>query len=267
MEWGTSLESMTAKLAAGDYEDRDRFRGSIMRSAHGLAELIIHLFNTLGIDVVRETRVSAGLDQNSLQALATSIDISAAIQSRYGAFACYRQLFESREEKRRTTLSPTVDAAEPIGTLIGSIVVRGADVHRLRPNLETSAAVVDDAPEFAVRIPVSMADRTAYAAAATRILQTKNLRPTRELVSFLHTFCGSPYAAARALLQLAGEDSDTRSLRSDGLRYALGMLEPDRLLPDLPPTVGRLIQALLTATTHLSRREIAERADVSTRSV
>ncbi|MDG5761827.1 hypothetical protein QA600_21115 [Natronococcus sp. A-GB1] len=269
--WGTDLESMTAKLAAGEYEDRDRFRSSIIRSAHGLAGSIIHLFDTLGIDVVREIRVPAGLDQNSLEALATSIGISAAIQARYGAFACYRQLFESREEKRRTAPSPTVDAAEPLGTLIGSIVVRGADVHRLRPHLETAletpAEVVDDAPEFAIHVPLSTADRTASAAAATWVLQAKNLRPTREVVSLLHALCGSPYAAARALHQLAGEDSSTRNVRPDDLRYALGTLEPDRLLPDLPPTVGRVVHALLTATDRLSQREIADRAGVSTRSI
>jgi hypothetical protein len=67
------------------------------------------------IGVTRELRVLAGLDTSALNELATSISISTAIQSKYGAFACYRQLFEAREEKRRTALSPTVDADDPPG--------------------------------------------------------------------------------------------------------------------------------------------------------
>jgi hypothetical protein len=115
IEWGTDLEDLTAKLSAGEYEDRNRFRGSIMRSAHGLAGSITHLFDALGIDVTRELRVPSGLDISSLNELATSISIATAIQSKYGAFACYRQLFEAREEKRQSALSPTVDADDPPG--------------------------------------------------------------------------------------------------------------------------------------------------------
>lgn len=266
----TRLEELTAKLSAGEYEDRDRFRGSIMRSAHGLAGSIIHLFDALGIDVTRELRVPGGLGADTLHELATAIGISTALQSRYGAFACYRQLFEAREEKRRTALSPTVDAGDPLGTLIGSLVVRGKDIHRLRPPLEESlerpATVAEGAPEFAIHVSLSTVDRTAYAATATRILQSKNLRLTREIVSLLHAVTGSPYAAAQALQQLAGED-EHRELRLDELRYALGTLEPKQLLSDLPPAVGQIIHALLTAEYRLSQRELAERAAVSARTI
>ncbi len=96
-------------------------------------ERIIHLFDALEIDIVRELCVPSGLETDSLDELATSISISAAIQGKYGVFASYRQLFESREEKRRTALTPTVDADDQLGTLIGSVVVRSEDVHRLSP--------------------------------------------------------------------------------------------------------------------------------------
>jgi HPt (histidine-containing phosphotransfer) domain-containing protein len=270
IEWGTDLEDLTAKLSAGEYEDRNRFRSSIMRSAHGLAGSLAHLFDTLEIDIVRELRVPSGLDSNALNELATSISIATAIQSKYGAFACYRQLFESREEKRQTALSPTVDADDPLGTLIGSLVVRGQDVHRLRPkleqSLETPAVLAEDAPEFAVHVSISTVNRTAYAAAATRILKSKNLRPTRDIVSLLHALAGSPFAAAQALQQLAGED-ERRELRPDELRYALGTLEPEQLLSDLPATVGRIVHTLLTAESRLSQRELANRADISARTI
>ena len=270
IEWGTDLEDLTAKLSAGEYEDRNRFRSSIMRSAHGLAGSLVHLLDALEIDVIRELRVPSRLGTDALNELATSIGIATAIQSKYGAFACYRQLFETREEKRRTALSPTVDADDPLGSLIGSLVVRGDDVHRLRPkleqSLETPAALAEGAPEFAIHVSLSTTDRTAYATAATRILQAKNLRPTREAISLLHALAGSPYAAARALQQLAGED-DHRELRPNELRHALGTLDPEQLLSDLPPTVGQIVYTLLTAERRLSQRELADRADVSTRTV
>ncbi|MDG5820798.1 helix-turn-helix domain-containing protein [Natronococcus sp. A-GB7] len=82
----------------------------------------------------------------------------------------------------------------------------------------------------------------------------------------LHALTGSPYAAARALQQLAGED-ERRELRPDELRYALGTLEPEQLLSDLPSTVGRIVHTLLTAESHLSQSGLADRADVSTRTI
>jgi hypothetical protein len=49
----------------------------------------------------------------------------------------------------------------------------------LERSLETPAALAEDAPEFAARVSLSTGDRTAYAAAVTRILQAKDPRPTR----------------------------------------------------------------------------------------
>ncbi|ADB63397.1 transcriptional regulator, LuxR family (plasmid) [Haloterrigena turkmenica DSM 5511] len=156
------------------------------------------------------------------------------------------------------------------GNAIGSLVVRGEDIHRLRPkleqSLETPAAVADDAPEFAVYISLSTVDRTGYVMAATRILQTKNLRPTRDSISLLQALVSSPYAAVQALQQLATED-ESRELRPDELRYALGTLDPEQLLADLPPTVGRIVQTRLTAENRLSQCDLADRAGVSARTI
>ncbi|WP_148225484.1 winged helix-turn-helix transcriptional regulator [Haloterrigena turkmenica] len=101
--------------------------------------------------------------------------------------------------------------------------------------------------------------------AATRILQAKNLRPTQDRISLLQVVVSSPYATARALYQLVGED-ESRELRPDD-RYALGMLEPKQLLANLPPTVGRIVHALLTAENRLSQRDLADRAGVSARTI
>ena len=45
------------------------------------------------------------------------------------------------------------------------------------------------------------------------------------------------------------------------------MLEPEQLLSDLPSAVGRIVQALLAAESRLSQRELADQADVSTRTI
>ncbi|WP_226377546.1 winged helix-turn-helix transcriptional regulator [Haloterrigena turkmenica] len=82
----------------------------------------------------------------------------------------------------------------------------------------------------------------------------------------LHALTGSPYAAARALQQLAPDD-EHRELRPDELRYALGTLEPEQLLADLPPAVGRIIHTLLTTESRISQRDLADRAGVSARTI
>lgn len=269
-EWGQEIEAMTTDLRRGEYDDRDRFRSEIMRSAHGLAGSIVHLLDTLGVDVTREIRVPSGLGTDRLTELAESVAMTTAIQSRYGAFATYRQLYESRDAKRTTALSPTVDAADPHGSLIGSIVLRGTDLHRLEADLEAAltspAELHEDAPEFAVPVPIRWANRTDLATATTRTLNRKRLTPTREIVSLLDALIGSPYTAAAALSQL-GTEGVRRELRPSELRYALSTVDADALLRDLPPSVGRLVAALLRADKRLTTRDLADRADVSTQTV
>jgi hypothetical protein len=106
----------------------------------------------------------------------------------------------------------------------------------------------------------------AYATAVTRIRQAKNLRLTRDIISLLQALAGSPHTAARALQQLTGED-EHRELRPDELCYTLGTLEPAQLLSDLPPAVDRIVHTLLTAESRLSQCKLADRTDVSTRTV
>lgn len=272
VDWGLEIQELTRKFRSGEYDDADRFRGEIMRSAHGLAGSLAHLLEAVGIDLVREVRVPGGLDrERALEPLAKAIGISTAIQARYGVFATYRQLFESRVKKRATALAPDVDAADPFGELIGSYVIRGPDLHRLEPHLiealRSPADVHEDAPEIAVSVCVSTGDyRAAYATAVRRICETKNLDVTREAVSLLQAYTGSPYDAARALQQL-GREETPREIHPDEVRYALATLPADRILPDGPPTVSKAVHALLTATRPLTQSELAERAGVSTRSV
>ncbi len=259
VEAGQDLADRTREHKRGEFDDR----GAIMRTAHGLAGSVVHLLDAVGVDLTRVVRVPGGLDGQHLEDLARSVGISAAIQSRYGAFAAYRQLFESREDKRRSALTPEIDATDPVGQLIGSFVFRGPDTHRLRGPL---ADHVDDAPEFTVPVPIESVDRPAFATAATQILSGKDLRPTRDAVSLLQGLTGSPYDVARALQQLDGE-ADPRDVRPDEIRYALATLPADRILPDLPPTAGAIVAALLRADERLSQTDLADRAEVSAESI
>ncbi|RQG93754.1 helix-turn-helix domain-containing protein [Natrarchaeobius oligotrophus] len=275
VDWGQRIQDLTVDLRNGNYDDRDAFRSAIMRLAHGLTGSIVHLLDAAGIDLVREIRVPSGADRDDLEELAITVAISAAIQSRYtdakdDAYNVYRQLFESRSEKRSAAFTPTVDAHNPMGRLIGSIVVRGPDAHRLREPLEAALGSPDDlhedAPEVAVRVPVTEPDRSAIAAVANRILLPKRIRPTDVGVTLCHAFVPDPFAAARALEQLASED-EPRDLRVDELRYAFATLPTTSILPELPPSAGAIVKALLEADRPLSQSELADRADVSTRTV
>jgi len=268
IEWGEDLESLTTDLQRGEYDDRDKLRSKIMRSAHGLAGSICHILDAVGVDVTREVYVPAGLDRDHLEELSRSVAVTAAIQSRYGAFAAYRQLYDTPAGS--PPFSPDVDATDPTGSLIGGYVLRGPDVHRIRPSLErwleTPAEPSDDPPEFTVDLSIRSVDRPAYAMAVSRVLSSKNLRSTREAVSLLHGLTASPHDSARALQQLGTEDR-AREIRPDEIRYALATLEADRILPDLPPTVGKVVTALLGTEDTVTQTELAELAGVSTQSI
>lgn len=276
VEWGQTIEDLTTKLANGDYDDRDRFRGEILRSAHGLYGSLVHLFDALDVDVVRGMFIPEGLDERQHRAIATATTLATLIQSKYGkGHSAYRQLFEPREDRRDDALGLDVDAADPAGELLGSLVVLGDDVHRfvddLEGALEHPGDLHEDAPEFEIPIPiVERTDaRDAYAGVAARLLARKNLSPTRQGVTILQVFCGSPVDAARALYGrgLAVEERhEGRSVRTDEIRRALATLPADRIVPDETASASSMLAALLQGGP-LSKSELAERADVATRTV
>lgn len=273
IDWGEEIEDMTRRLKHGKYEDRNAYRSEILRKSHGLFGSIVHLLDAVGIDLVREIRVPRGADKDrQLGELAQSIAVSVAIQSKYrDVFACYRQLFEQREEKRERALTPKIDATNPYGNLIGSIVVRGPDIHRLEPKLrhylENPAEENDDALDIAVTVPIQYVDRNAFAEVAARILSMKNIRPTRETVSLFYALVESPHDLACGLQnRLIGEDTP-RELRPDEARKALSGVGHKALCPYLAPSVGKILVTLLEAERPLCKGELAERSDVSEKTV
>ncbi|UTF52788.1 helix-turn-helix domain-containing protein [Natronosalvus rutilus] len=276
--WGEELSRLTTQLKRGECDDRDSFRSAIVRSAHGLWGTIAHILEALDITLHREIRVPEGLKLEKREAFADSLAHAAAIQSLYGAHACYRQLFEDRTEKREAAMTPSVDAADPTGSLIGSFVLRGPDVHKLedplRDRLESPKEVHEDAPEFGVEIPVrSEPDRVAYANTLQRILSRKNLRPTGEAVATTHALIETPQDAARVLHRYLSPEADRREIRPDELRTAFANLEACALVPDLgtderrTDSAGKIVKVLLEADEPLSKTELAERADVSPKTV
>lgn len=269
VEWGEDLAEMTRDLHREEYEDRDQFRGEILRSAHGLAGSIIHLLDAAGVDVIREIRTPS-LSDGKMESLARTVAVGAAIQSKYGAFSAYRQLYEDREKKRRAAFSPEVDATDPLGEHIGALVLRGPRAERLGYHVEgalsSPAEIHDDAPEFSVPVTVSTPSRPAYTAAVNRMLSTKGIRATPEAVSLFQALAADVYAVTEAIRWL-GEEDDARTIRLDEVRVSLAALDSDRLLTDAPPSLTKAVAELLRSSSPVSQSDLAERAGISARSL
>jgi hypothetical protein len=268
------LRELTKDWCHGNFENPNQFRATILREAHGLAGTMAHLLDLADVDLVREFRLpnfARDYDESDRHDLAETIAIGASIQSRYREFAAYRQLFENREDKR--TFPPTVDADDPFGECIGSFVLVGKSIEgfadRLRRQL-SNQEIHEDAPEFAVKIPVEIADERQHVAHAVRLLcRQKSIRPTREAISLLAALTGTPYDVARALHNLGSETkAPNRKLRLDEVRHALSTLDAKRIMPEMgKPSLSKIVRVLLVAETPLVQSELAERADVSARSI
>jgi hypothetical protein len=269
------LCELTKRWHHNDYEMTDEaFRSLITREAIGLAMTMTHLLDMAGVEVVREVRVpefSKNFDADRQDELAESLAVGAAIGSRYDQFAGYRQLYEQRESKQRWSYPPTVDADAPMGELIGRVTVVGsfgeqqkAFKDRLAEALADPRPLREDAPEFGIEVPVTTdVGREAYARAASHILSDqKGMRLTREAVSALRVFLGSPYDVTRALQNLGHEDW-AREIRLDEVRFGLAHLPADRICPWFDRSAQKLVHALLTSMEACSVADLCERAGVS----
>lgn len=268
-EWGFESDSD---------DERVELRKATIRHAHGLAGVMAHLLHLADIEVTRECRfpgrVSQYTDERDRRDLAKNLQHMAAIQSTHGYYAAYRQLFESDDDKREAAMEPEVDAAAPWGELIGDVVVVGHGASILTEHLrdrfdETQSH--EEAPEFGVPIRIRDAYDRRQAAQATRAMcAAKNLEATREAVSVLHGFTGSPYGVCRALHALSPEHG--RRIRLDEVRFALATLETtdegaSDLLPAVNPTERDAVRALLRAEAPLSQATLAERAGRTRQSI
>lgn len=272
-----TLCELTRRHHSGQYEDRNEFRGEITRFAHGLVGSVVSMLELAGVDVIREVRTPefsrhfSRSQPKQRQFLAEMIGTMASVQSRYGHFSTYRSLFETRPDKQRSAMSPDVDAADPVGSLLGSIVLVGDGVStfadELRAHLSSPMELRDDAPEFQVRIPVVK----EHSPAATRqvvesMLDARNIRATDDAVGVMHGFARSPYAAAEALAAL-GSETTRRPVRADELRYALSQIDEKQLFQrETTPTQRTGLATLLDADEPISQAELTRRSDFSAQS-
>lgn len=271
------LLELTRRWHNNDYSCSDgEFRSLITRHAHGMAGTVAHLCDLADVDLVRELRLaefSRRFDAERRADLAKSIVTGARIASRHGHFAAYRQLYEDRDEKRAAAMRPSIPADDPTGELIGSFVLVGDSVSsfaaELREAFEDDAdELCDDAPEFDVRVGISLErDRPAVAQVTRTLLDTKGLEATRESISLFHALAGDVYDVADAIAHHLSSEDIPREIRLDEVRVALAGLPAARILPSMPPTVSKITNTLLTAASPLSKSDIADRAGVSARSV
>jgi predicted transcriptional regulator len=279
LDAAADLEDRTGDLAdVDDDEKRLALRTEILKDALGLAGSMTHLLDLADVDLVRLVRLpefSRRFDDDRAAALWKTIAVGSTIGSRYGHHAAYRQLFEDREGKRRQAFEPTVDAADPVARLVGSWVLAGDFKGKTDAVADGIRGAFDgfdpheDAPEIQVRTTVrTEPTRRQVAETARRVLDAKDLRVTPEAVSVLHGLARTPLDVADALHALAG-DNDGRRIDAAEVRYALGTVDPGRLLRGFDgrkTTPRHLISALLRADAPIRGDELDELADVSTRS-
>jgi len=117
---------MTRSLAHEDYEcETSEYLSRITKTAMGLAGTAFHVpdlpiltsFGRLAYPTTTDTRSDTG---DNAELLATTLAKNAPIAATYGNHVV-RRLFEDRDEKRRQSFDPVVDASNPYANLIASI--------------------------------------------------------------------------------------------------------------------------------------------------
>lgn len=260
----------------GRFSDEEAaYRGTILSYCHGVVGTMAALLDMAGVTPRYELRFA---DSNNVcthdekrKAVSETLAKTVSIQSRYGFFALNRHLFDTKAGK--PSISPDVDAADPVGEFMGSFVLVGKHAtefeETLRQNLRQPADHRDDAPEVAVSVPIETPSRAFTGRVVSRVLSWKNITPTREAVSLLHGLTGSSYDAAHACYAL-GKESNPVGRDTDvvDVRYALSQLSWERLLPEMNRGLQKLVCALLRSEEPFTtQQELAEAVGVSKNTV
>lgn len=273
-EAAQELRDLTRKLGTDDYEDRDQLRSTILQLANGLCGVASQLADLCDIALIYNYRVPEwrrNYDEKRRADLAETIAMVVELESNYSGHTTYRHLSERRLGKREQAFDVTVDAEDPTGDLTPSIVITGPGVDDFASDLQEAiddAPVHEDAPEFGVDVPIRTAlDHADWYEVLDRVAETKNLTARSEAVRTARALVGSPLDVADAVTRGLSREAEARDLRSDELRRALATLPTDRVLPDQPPTAGKIVRTLLDADQPLPKSVLAEAADVSERSI
>jgi len=276
------LKTLTANIEYGDFSEEQRdLRSETMKLAHGLIGTATGIYDLLDVDVTRilrmPGRVSSDMKAGDRADLQQCLIRMATIASKMGAYTQSRVQFEPREEKREAIgKAPTVDAADPTGTHIGQWSIQGYGATDLTEDIEYALEHPGefDLPlqvesehyaDFVVDMPIEASfTRERVAAATTRILNRRSMRPTRQAVSVMEVFTGSIHDVTKALFFKSSEDG--RRVRVDDLKYALSTLPKSRICPERGSkgTKSAVLHTLIAADRPLSQRELCDRAGVAT---
>ena len=274
-----TLRNAAAQLRAisGGTAGDSAQRAKVLRHAHGLAGVITHLLDLVDIELVRVLKLpdfTKRFNARASQAMDiwTTIAIGTAIGARYGHHVAYRQLFETRDDKRKQAFDITVDATDPTALDIGSWTLIGDFAGQLEDVKDGLTEAFDDLEPHEDAPPIQIADtiqtsptRRQVAVATSKTLAWKGLSPTDEAVSLLHGLCRSLGDVVDALSHL-GAGNDGRRIDAAEVRYALAQLDAHRLLRGFTPsttTPRKLIAALLRADEPLQKSTLDTEAGVS----
>lgn len=270
------LQEATRKIEPGEYSDEQRdLRQRVMREAHGLLGTLTYILDLCGVDLVREVRIPQYNERwasqpDQIEQLLTSLVKASTIASHYKGHVAERHLFDPRPDRRQAVAwAPDPDPTDYKGELIGAWAIVGQfgdTIDEFQRRLENALSHPDTLQEdddafapFVISVDIEQGDsRDCYDHVTKGILEWKQIDFHNGATRWLHALTGSIYDAAEALAQLGSERYRTVECRD--LEYALAQLDPDRLLPDVKPTVGRILSVLLRVDRPLSKREIATHA-------
>jgi hypothetical protein len=272
------LRDLTTKLGNESSDDEDELRRDIMQLAHGMLGVAAQLADITGVELYYQLRVpewrrnwSPHSHQHRRNELTETLATMTSIQSQYRCHTAYRHLFESREDKRNQRLSVEVDAADPTGELLPSIVIVGPGVDDFAVDLERTLderSEHEDAPEFAVEVPIKTgATHADWHETLRRVAGYKGLTVSDEAVRTARALTGTPFDIARAITRGLSAEGQSRELRPDELRRGLSLLPEERILPAQRPTVQAIVHTLLRHNEPVPTDILVEAADVTRQSL
>jgi hypothetical protein len=264
-------------------------RRALYEDAHGLLATATHLYRAVGVDVtftVRFPDTATLLRKDDVRRdLLEFITHTVPKHAAYGTHSYYRHAYETREDKVRFAMPPEIEAEDDIGaTATASWVLAGPTITALEDDIIAALESRREDDQFDNRshdpIPwdVPVANCNLYAgirhvveqfAEQKGLTAARGSRDLRHVIRILLAVTGegvlqgSPYDVAEAMQYLAQPLDSGQPIRVTDFEYALGQLPADRLVPDLPPSAGKIAKALLAADDPIGRSEIIDRADIS----
>ncbi len=280
----TLLERL-AELTNSDDSDA---RAALFADAHGLLTTATHLYHALDLDVtinIRFPDTETLLRKDDVRDdFKRFIERTIPKHGAYGVHSAYRCMFESREDKVNFAMPPEVDSTDPAVTTTATWIFTGPAISAtedvIRNALEATAEddALDERPYDPITFDIPVAVANTYAgirhvvqefAERKHFNTVRGSRDLRHVVRLLLAVTGqgvlrgSPYDVAEAMLHLARANTDGQPIRVRDLEHGVAHLPASRLLPDLPPSVGKIVKVLLQSDEPIGRSEIISRAGIS----